>query len=170
MSWGSRRLKLALLVVTAAAYLVFAVLSTCGVVDVAESPVPCCVFILLMPWIVAAGIAWQRKPAHPAGHCHQCGYDLTGNVSGICPECGTPIPTPASGQEALAEESRKRHAVVQERMLLACVALVGLFCAYNVASSWHHPLGLRGTVGQTLPALLVLILLIMVYVDQCRRR
>lgn len=25
------------------------------------------------------------------GHCHQCGYDLTANVSGRCPECGTPV-------------------------------------------------------------------------------
>lgn len=24
------------------------------------------------------------------GHCQKCGYDLTGNVSGLCPECGTP--------------------------------------------------------------------------------
>ncbi len=22
------------------------------------------------------------------GHCTTCGYDLTGNVSGVCPECG----------------------------------------------------------------------------------
>ena len=22
------------------------------------------------------------------GHCRKCGYDLTGNVSGVCPECG----------------------------------------------------------------------------------
>ena len=22
------------------------------------------------------------------GHCPACGYDLTGNVSGVCPECG----------------------------------------------------------------------------------
>lgn len=34
----------------------------------------------------------------PAGHrrskeetCHSCGYNLTGNVSGVCPECGTRI-------------------------------------------------------------------------------
>jgi predicted amidophosphoribosyltransferase len=27
----------------------------------------------------------------PPGHCQKCGYDLTGNVSGICPECGTPV-------------------------------------------------------------------------------
>jgi len=26
-----------------------------------------------------------------SGHCKKCGYDLTGNVSGVCPECGTPI-------------------------------------------------------------------------------
>ncbi len=31
-----------------------------------------------------------NKP--PPGHCEMCGYDLTGNVSGICSECGTPIP------------------------------------------------------------------------------
>lgn len=24
------------------------------------------------------------------GHCTCCGYDLTGNVSGVCSECGTP--------------------------------------------------------------------------------
>ncbi len=30
----------------------------------------------------------------PDGHiCHQCRYDLTGNESGVCPECGTPIVT-----------------------------------------------------------------------------
>jgi hypothetical protein len=26
-----------------------------------------------------------------AGLCRACSYDLTGNVSGVCPECGTPI-------------------------------------------------------------------------------
>lgn len=24
------------------------------------------------------------------GLCVKCGYDLTGNISGVCPECGTP--------------------------------------------------------------------------------
>lgn len=28
--------------------------------------------------------------------CHACGYNLTGNVSGICPECGTPVQSPPS--------------------------------------------------------------------------
>jgi len=26
-----------------------------------------------------------------SGKCVSCGYDLTGNVSGVCPECGTAV-------------------------------------------------------------------------------
>jgi hypothetical protein len=60
-----------------------------------------CVVVPLWIPILLSGTAlgwcgrrlWQR-PAN--GHCHACGYDLTGNVSGVCPECGTPVPPPAS--------------------------------------------------------------------------
>jgi hypothetical protein len=31
------------------------------------------------------------RPMYPPGHCQNCGYNLTGNVSGICPECGRGI-------------------------------------------------------------------------------
>ncbi len=34
---------------------------------------------------------WSTRKTPPIGHCHQCGYNLTGNVSGTCPECGTRI-------------------------------------------------------------------------------
>jgi len=34
---------------------------------------------------------WRRHRRRKAGLCFECGYDLTGNVSGICPECGTEI-------------------------------------------------------------------------------
>jgi len=27
---------------------------------------------------------------YPVGYCQACGYDLTGNASGRCPECGEP--------------------------------------------------------------------------------
>jgi hypothetical protein len=30
---------------------------------------------------------WKRRRN---GLCINCGYNLTGNVSGVCPECGTP--------------------------------------------------------------------------------
>lgn len=33
-----------------------------------------------------------RKPVPPPGFC-RCGYDLTGNLSGVCPECGTAVPS-----------------------------------------------------------------------------
>ncbi len=35
----------------------------------------------------------------PAGHSTACGYNLTGNVSGICPECGRPISAAAPNGE-----------------------------------------------------------------------
>jgi hypothetical protein len=30
--------------------------------------------------------------------CRQCGYDLTGNVSGVCPECGAAIEVKVEGK------------------------------------------------------------------------
>jgi hypothetical protein len=39
---------------------------------------------------------WRRSRTPPAGHCPKCSYDLTGNVSGVCPECGTEIPKSAA--------------------------------------------------------------------------
>ncbi len=37
-------------------------------------------------------IACVTRPAMDDGiFCVKCGYDLTGNVSGRCPECGRPI-------------------------------------------------------------------------------
>jgi hypothetical protein len=29
---------------------------------------------------------------HDPGFCGRCGYDLTGNTSGVCPECGWKLP------------------------------------------------------------------------------
>jgi len=44
---------------------------------------------LIAASIAALAFARSRKTDH--GCCSCCGYDLTGNVSGRCPECGTPI-------------------------------------------------------------------------------
>jgi hypothetical protein len=41
----------------------------------------------LLPAIRLAGIA-RRGRRVSRGRCQLCGYDLTGNVSGVCPECG----------------------------------------------------------------------------------
>lgn len=31
---------------------------------------------------------WMMLRRVPPGHCARCGYNLTGNTSGVCPECG----------------------------------------------------------------------------------
>jgi hypothetical protein len=36
----------------------------------------------------ASRLKWRR---HAANTCMHCRYDLTGNTSGVCPECGTPV-------------------------------------------------------------------------------
>ena len=37
---------------------------------------------------------WQRRRRERHDLCLKCGYDLTGNVSGVCPECGTEVKQP----------------------------------------------------------------------------
>lgn len=34
---------------------------------------------------------WLDHRRIPPGHCRKCGYNLTGNVRGMCPECGERI-------------------------------------------------------------------------------
>lgn len=43
--------------------------------------------------VILATILIPALQAPKAGCCSECGYDLTGNASGVCPECGTAIPT-----------------------------------------------------------------------------
>ncbi len=48
---------------------------------------------LWIPFLLVAiptALLWWRdgRRIPPCGHCQKCGYDLTGNVSGVCPECG----------------------------------------------------------------------------------
>ncbi len=50
----------------------------------------CCpLWVLFLIAIVPTGLLWWRDRRRiPPGYCQKCGYNLTGNVSGRCPECG----------------------------------------------------------------------------------
>jgi hypothetical protein len=56
---------------------------------------------LILPYwffVVVAGVIpaiWLRKhlnKRYREGGCEACGYNLTANTSGVCPECGTALP------------------------------------------------------------------------------
>lgn len=54
---------------------------------------------LSMPYLLllfsATFLFWKPTKRHRPGFCSQCGYDLTGNKSGVCPECGERVSNPA---------------------------------------------------------------------------
>ena len=47
-------------------------------------------WIPLVLGLIPLAYGWFRSRRRNGRHCH-CGYDLTGNVSGRCPECGKPL-------------------------------------------------------------------------------
>ncbi|MDB5356511.1 MAG: hypothetical protein JWN24_2964 [Phycisphaerales bacterium] len=49
------------------------------------------VFMVGAAWCIMGLFVRRFEPKIPPGHCLACGYDLTGNVSGTCPECGRKV-------------------------------------------------------------------------------
>jgi len=68
---------------------------------------PAAQMVMLPMWLallgcaVPTGLLWfpGRRPA-AVGRCPKCRYDLTGNVSGRCPECGLPCQTDSTTHDA----------------------------------------------------------------------
>ena len=54
------------------------------------------VWLLVIAVGFPTAILWWRDRRPKAGCCKVCKYDLTGNVSGTCPECGTAV-SPETG-------------------------------------------------------------------------
>jgi hypothetical protein len=46
---------------------------------------------VFMFWQINMWLARKHIATELPGHCSRCGYDLTGNVSGQCPECGAAL-------------------------------------------------------------------------------
>jgi predicted histidine transporter YuiF (NhaC family) len=54
--------------------------------------------------LIVTTLITYRRPTPPTGHCRQCGYNLTGNESGRCPECGQAPPNQFTSQDSGKEE------------------------------------------------------------------
>jgi hypothetical protein len=48
-------------------------------------------FILIAAALFSGPWMYQRVVLRRNGLCCRCGHNLTGNISGVCPECGTPV-------------------------------------------------------------------------------
>jgi hypothetical protein len=48
-----------------------------------------CILTTILPTVFI--LKRIRRRRGNKGSCPTCGYDLTGNTSGVCPECGTPV-------------------------------------------------------------------------------
>ena len=49
------------------------------------------VWLLVVAVGLPTALLWWRDRRPKAGFCNVCQYDLTGNVSGVCPECGAAV-------------------------------------------------------------------------------
>jgi len=58
-------------------------------VTVSAASVGALLALCALPWLHRHARRWWRA-AHT--RCVTCGYNLTGNVTGRCPECATPLP------------------------------------------------------------------------------
>jgi hypothetical protein len=68
-----------------------------------EVSAPCwflTVILSLLPLLRAV-----RNRSKKAGHCPICSYNLEGNTSGVCPECGTTVTLPASQEKGKSFKS-----------------------------------------------------------------
>lgn len=51
----------------------------------------------------------------PPGFCRKCRYNLTDNVSGRCPECGTPIPRAEEDPPVNGPSSHQSNLIISEK-------------------------------------------------------
>jgi hypothetical protein len=93
---------------------------------------------MLAVGLVLLKIGWLPRRRGSEPHCRRCGYDVTGNVSGRCPECGAEL----AGRRSVVTGMRPRRAGVA--LLGFAIALGGLGMgsprAWRIAKSveWYH--------------------------------
>jgi len=95
---------------------------------------------------LAARVFLPSARSRASGQCAKCGYDLTGNESGVCPECGVPVDARAKSVQTASQQHRECGAWA----FVASVAVLtlGLSIVGRVVAT-------RSTVGSTADAELI---------------
>jgi len=99
---------------------------------------------LMMPiWMICIGLCsvpllralrvYRRHRLALALLCGECGYNLRGNISGVCPECGAPVP-PKS--RVLAAAGHTASIVPLRRHLFTAISVVSLLMFVAVLALW----------------------------------
>lgn len=100
---------------------------------------------------VPTAILWYRGRRPPKGHCRKCGYNLTGNVSGVCPECGEAtgeVPGDRTACHKLTRSGMRTR--LPKPMLIWWIAFIGLLVFLGVSicyGSSEHPVGMALSVA-----------------------
>ena len=86
-------------------------------------------------------VGTARRRRVRAGRCTRCAYDLTGNTSGVCPECGTPVLVRVGAARGDEGRTRKAGRSRAQRFLpgagrLSLSGLIGtsVVCAWLVSA------------------------------------
>ena len=65
--------------------------------DEGQLIVDVCLWLPFLALLLPASLLWWLDTRPRPGFCRRCDYDLTGNTTGRCPECGTPCDAAPEG-------------------------------------------------------------------------
>ncbi|MHC4067470.1 MAG: hypothetical protein ACYSUI_23615, partial [Planctomycetota bacterium] len=83
--------------------------------------------------LTVSAAVWARRhfyPIYGVGFCQRCGYDLTGNASGICPECGASRKGDAIPTQSIERKRSTRGKWVVASLVLKLAADAGVVLWY----------------------------------------
>ena len=146
---GSRLARVATIVAVAGicAFILQVLVASGVAVPVTKPLFAATLLLFLILWIWAAvetNISRARRSRDRArrieGKCIACGYDLTGNASGICPECGRPTPASGLQKRAPPDADYARAGMVGFAAatgvgLLFAIFATGTLCSIGIAMS-----------------------------------
>ncbi len=128
ISWFSRPLKI---------WLVFPNIRRVGNHSSVEIPL----WLILTPLTVVTAVLFRLDPRQTSCCCRKCGYNLTGNESGVCPECGTVVAlAPRKSDRVFGVRVRRLKKIsLVTCIMLGAFMLVTQFVAFKWAVGGWFP-------------------------------